>query len=199
MQNSALITLVGIVTKMVLVLLVVLSIYSFAIILDRKKFFRGLTIDQNLIQFLSKLGQMNQVLMNQESTQLSPYFKDAVHVMIRAEQNSDAITYSLKSYISLQKLDAQKGLSLLGTLGSNAPFIGLFGTVLGIIQSFAELTQSQNAMNSVMFSLAEALIATAVGLMVAIPAVIAYNVFNTRLKVANQAIEAIKDAYLAQL
>ena len=80
-----------------------------------------------------------------------------------------------------QKLDS--GLVFLGTLGNNAPFIGLFGTVIGIIQAFADLASNPAGGPSVvMAGISEALVATAVGLLVAIPAVVAYNVFQRQVK-----------------
>ncbi len=75
----------------------------------------------------------------------------------------------------------EAGLLFLGTLGNNAPFIGLFGTVLGIVTAFRELgANSMGAMGNVMSGIAEALIATAVGILVALPAVVFYNVFQKK-------------------
>jgi biopolymer transport protein ExbB len=84
-------------------------------------------------------------------------------------------------------------------LGSNAPFIGLFGTVLGIIQAFGVLGQKQANGNSVMTGISEALIATAVGLFVAIPAVVAYNVFSRKLKLLLTDCESVKDYFLSHV
>jgi biopolymer transport protein ExbB len=95
-----------------------------------------------------------------------------------------------------QKLD--HGLVILGTLGSNAPFIGLFGTVIGIIQAFSDLASNPAGGPSVvMAGISEALIATAVGLIVAIPAVIAFNGFQrvVRRKLSNA--EALKGLVIA--
>ena len=80
-------------------------------------------------------------------------------------------------------LQLEKGLNFLGTLGSNAPFIGLFGTVLGIIHAFKDLAVETCGGPAVMAGIAEALVATAVGLLVAIPAVVMYNYFHSRLHV----------------
>jgi biopolymer transport protein ExbB/biopolymer transport protein TolQ len=76
----------------------------------------------------------------------------------------------------------ERGTTMLGTLGNNAPFIGLFGTVIGVIIAFQNLSSNQGnaAMGSVMAGIAEALVATAVGLFVAIPAVVAFNVIQKR-------------------
>ena len=82
-----------------------------------------------------------------------------------------------------EKLRLERNLAFLATLGSNAPFVGLFGTVLGIIKAFHDLAGNQAGGPSVvMAGISEALVATAVGLMVAIPAVVAFNYFNRRVR-----------------
>jgi biopolymer transport protein ExbB len=82
-----------------------------------------------------------------------------------------------------ERLALEKHLGILGTLGNNAPFIGLFGTVLGIIKAFADLAKNQGGGAAVvMAGIAEALVATAVGLLVALPAVVAFNVFQGRIR-----------------
>ena len=81
--------------------------------------------------------------------------------------------------IAGERLRMERGLAILATVGSNAPFVGLFGTVLGIIQAFHDLALSNaEASEAVMAGISEALVATAVGLMVAIPAVVLYNAFT---------------------
>jgi biopolymer transport protein ExbB len=88
-------------------------------------------------------------------------------------------------------------------LGNNTPFIGLFGTVLGIIKASHDLTSTQatggQAANAVMAGVFEALVATAIGLLVAIPAVIAYNVFNRRVRAAMSGVDALVHAILSEL
>src|SRR5207302_7410165 len=76
----------------------------------------------------------------------------------------------------------EQRLLVLGTLGANAPFVGLFGTVLGVIKAFHDLSQASAGPEVVMQGLSEALIATAVGLFVAIPCVVAYNFFSKNVK-----------------
>ncbi len=83
-------------------------------------------------------------------------------------------------------------------MGSNAPFIGLFGTVLGIIQAFGVLASSPSGSASVMAALAEALVATAVGLLVAIPAGVAFNYFSRNIKTLISDCEAARDLYLSR-
>jgi biopolymer transport protein ExbB/biopolymer transport protein TolQ len=91
---------------------------------------------------------------------------------------------ALESEVARRRKDLESGLNFLGTLGSNAPFIGLFGTVIGVIVAFHELGSAAakaGAMGGVMSGIAESLVATAVGLFVAIPAVVAYNVAQKRI------------------
>ncbi len=92
----------------------------------------------------------------------------------------------------------ERGLSFLGTLGNNAPFIGLFGTVLGIIKAFSDLaTDVQGGAQVVMAGISEALVATAIGLAVALPAVVAFNVFKGKAKEAYRRVDALAEAAIA--
>jgi biopolymer transport protein ExbB len=91
-------------------------------------------------------------------------------------------------------------LIVLGTLGNNAPFIGLFGTVLGIIKAFSDLAENtQGGADVVMAGISEALVATAVGLIVAIPAVIAFNYFNRRVRAVTTATDDLAHTILSEL
>jgi biopolymer transport protein ExbB/biopolymer transport protein TolQ len=96
----------------------------------------------------------------------------------------------------------ESGLLFLGTLGNNAPFVGLFGTVLGIVTAFRELANAAgntNGMNNVMSGIAEALVATAVGILVALPAVIAYNGFTKRCQDLEENVMSIGNLVLAEM
>jgi biopolymer transport protein ExbB/TolQ len=105
----------------------------------------------------------------------------------------------VQAYITERKLSLEKGLSLLATFAANAAFIGLLGTVMGIIQSFGILSSQQgSAMNAVMFGLAEALVATAIGIFVAVPAAVAYNHFSQKLRNATQEAGAVRDYLLSR-
>jgi biopolymer transport protein ExbB len=96
------------------------------------------------------------------------------------------------------RVDMEKNLGVLGTLGNNAPFIGLFGTVLGIIKAFADLSKNQGGgANAVMAGISEALVATAVGLMVAIPAVIAFNYFQSKVRKTLARVDAVAHVILS--
>ena len=94
----------------------------------------------------------------------------------------------MEEVIVREKQKMEQGLVILGTLGNNAPFIGLFGTVIGIIKAFHDLSMNPDGGPSVVMSgISEALVATAIGILVAIPAVIAFNFFNRviRKRLAN--------------
>jgi biopolymer transport protein ExbB len=103
-----------------------------------------------------------------------------------AAGGQEAVEKAVQSTIDRRRLEYEQWLFVLGTLGNNAPFIGLFGTVLGIIRAFADLAVANkagaNTAGTVMAGISEALVATAVGLFVAIPAVLAYNIFQRLLK-----------------
>ena len=109
------------------------------------------------------------------------------------------IDRSVKSLLIMKRTEIEKGLTVLATLGSNAPFIGLFGTVLGIIQAFGALGTNQGNGATVMVAISEALVATAVGLFVAIPAVIAFNFLSRYLRVLITNCESLRDLYISQI
>jgi len=99
-----------------------------------------------------------------------------------------------------EKIKMERGLAFLATVGSNAPFLGLFGTVLGIIKAFHDLSvNTAEASEAVMAGISEALVATAVGLMVAIPAVVLYNMFSRWVRGRLSRSESLADLYLARL
>lgn len=107
----------------------------------------------------------------------------------------EVITGNLK----YEKLQLSKRLIVIGTTGSNAPFLGLFGTVLGIIKAFNDLaSDSAEASTAVMAGISEALVATAVGLMVAIPAVVLYNYFQGRNKEIVAELESMAHLVLSR-
>ena len=156
--------------RLILLLLILLSIWSFAIILERRKFLITFDVNEefNKIKSLSK------------------------------ELKTSHIEQGLTRYFFNLQLRLQKGLAILGTLGSTTPFIGLLGTVLGIIVAFGELSAGSGDTNAVMFALAEALILTAVGLFVAIPAVIAFNTFSKKAKTIIGDLQSRLDEFIVK-
>jgi biopolymer transport protein ExbB/biopolymer transport protein TolQ len=114
---------------------------------------------------------------------------------------AEALSSGLEGEMMRRRKDLERGMTLLGTLGNNAPFVGLLGTVIGVIVAFADLAQgsSKVQMDKVMGGIAEALIATGVGLFVAIPAVVAYNVFQKKITDIEDNVSSIGKRICAHL
>ena len=187
----------------VLVILLILSIWSVSIMLERKKAFREKTGTAKIADAKKLIENKNWAALKAWADANPSYLSGMIHAALSADAGksgtNDSIDRAVQSYLSAQRLDLEKGLNVLASLGSNAPFIGLFGTIMGIIQSFGILsTQQGSAMNAVMLGLAEALIATAVGLFVAIPAVISYNYFSQRLRNFTLEAQSLRDYYVSQ-
>jgi len=183
----------------VLVILLILSIWSVSIMLERKKAFREKAGTAKINDAKKLIENKNWAALKAWADANPSYLSGMIHAAIGAESGHESIDRAVQSYLSAQRLDLERGLNVLATLGSNAPFIGLFGTIMGIIQSFGILsTQQGSAMNAVMLGLAEALIATAVGLFVAIPAVISYNYFSQRLRNFTLEAQSLRDYYVSQ-
>jgi len=177
-------TLIG--SKWVLYLLIFLSVVSIAFMIDRYLFFSRQTRELN--PFLDDLAQLLEEREIQQAQELSQ-FQGGVEgrVALVGLRNLDRERAVLEERLTgaqvEERIRMERYLPFLGTLGNNAPFIGLFGTVLGIIRAFHDLAISQvGGPSVVMRGISEALLATAIGLMVAIPAVIAYNVFLGKVK-----------------
>jgi biopolymer transport protein ExbB len=170
----------------VLWLLVALSVASFAVMLERAVFFgsQRLRNGEQLAAWLThgELDRARDALEGQTGMEAV-----VVREMLRAApQGPDTVEEVLLSVLARERARYERFLSFLGTLGSNAPFVGLFGTVLGIIKAFNDLgavaVKGSAIQQTVMAGISEALVATAVGLGVAIPAVVAYNAFTRWLK-----------------
>jgi biopolymer transport protein ExbB/TolQ len=118
-----------------------------------------------------------------------------------ASGGPEALSEAVDSEFNIEKKSLESGQNLLGTLGNNAPFIGLFGTCIGVIQAFSALgtDTSEAGMGNVMVAIAEALVATAVGIFVAIPAVIAYNVCTGRVGMIDGRVHALSKLLCAHL
>ena len=118
----------------------------------------------------------------------------------RAKDGAEAVDEHRAAIVELERQRYEKRLAFLGTLGNNAPFIGLFGTVLGIIRAFHDLASTTlQGTQAVMSGIAEALVATGVGLVVALPAVAAYNAFTRHVEAAAAAADASAHEVLAVL
>ena len=116
------------------------------------------------------------------------------------DRGADAASETMAGAKAHLRVELERHLGILGTLGNNAPFIGLFGTVLGIIRAFSDLSRNQaSGAGAVMSGISEALVATAVGLMVAIPAVIAFNIFQGKVRKAMAEVDAMAHRVLSTI
>lgn len=166
--------------------LIGLSIWSVSIILDRRKYFQNW---KSLIPLDELTNRMQSGDFETSGTN-----DPRIDYLKRTKGASkETLDHFFIAYINEGQKKWKQGLAVLGTLGSTTPFIGLLGTILGIIVSFGELSKGAADMKGVMFSLAEALILTAVGLAVAIPAVIAFNIYNKKVNTMVKDIESVKE------
>jgi len=128
-------------------------------------------------------------------------FKDSMQTLLKAKNKSnlnERMTGMLEINIEKQMSKIDKGFTFLATVGSTAPFIGLFGTVWGIMNSFQSIAISRNTSLAIVApGIAEALFATALGLLAAIPAVVAYNKFNNDSKKYSQKLENFSKRFLS--
>jgi biopolymer transport protein ExbB len=190
----------------VLWLLVILSVISVYVMLERFLFFRTASeadegIRSRLLKMLGK-GDIEEARKLVKDTR-SPLGRVVAAMMTAMGRGHTALEATLNGARADEKIRLERNLAYLGTLGANAPFIGLFGTVLGIIQAFndlaAEGVKSGEASAAVMSGISEALVATAVGLLVAIPAVVAYNVAQRRVKRTLAEVDALGASALVLL
>ena len=176
-----------IIVKSVIILLIACSVYSWAVIIDKIKLFKK--INQSTEEFETKFWNSksaesfyNNLPANIQDP-MALIFKDAMQNLLKRRSKSDLnsrMTTMLETGIEKQMSKISKGYTFLATVGSTAPFIGLFGTVWGIMNSFQSIAISRNTSLAIVApGIAEALFATALGLLAAIPAVIAYNKFNS--------------------
>ncbi|MCA9508235.1 MAG: protein TolQ [Myxococcales bacterium] len=182
----------GPVGLMVMVILLLFSVFSWAIILSKWLMLKGML--QNNSKFIDQFWQTKDLnlLLGQGNTGCpsAQIFKDGVHEFERQlqknKEKSEAFLVIERALVrsgrsELKRAEAQ--LPVLASIGSISPFIGLFGTVVGIMSSFHQIGEAGNAnLSTVAPGIAEALLATALGLFAAIPAVMAYNFFQTKLK-----------------
>jgi biopolymer transport protein ExbB len=187
--------------NVILYILLISSVVSIAMILER--FF-----------FLGKIGRENKAFRAQSRTLLESADLNQIenlakndslpqrglllglkHVKAYGDKGLEEI---FNSYMIIERPRLEKFLNFLATVGSNAPFVGLLGTVMGIMKAFNDLAQNSAAGNEVvMLGIAHALVATAIGLFVAIPAVVAYNYYQKAVKETVQSVEIAKELCLS--
>jgi len=188
----------------VLYLLIALSFVSLATMLERWLYFRRQD-DPALRERLTKALLADDFPQAERALRESPGVVGEVLVAgLRFKAGgADALSDAIDSELGRVRPELERGLNLLGTIGNNAPFIGLFGTVLGVIQAFEQLgaagANKGAAMGNVMSGIAEALVATGIGIFVAIPAVIAYNLQQKRIADSEGNIAALSKLLSAYL
>ncbi|RLA87214.1 MAG: MotA/TolQ/ExbB proton channel family protein [Deltaproteobacteria bacterium] len=187
----------------VLWLLIILSIASVAVMIERGlMFYRGRFSEDHFVDEIGPLMAQGAWSQAMDRCQADPALEPQVlrAGLQKVEQGKEAVQEAMESERIRIGLLLGKRLPFLGTLGANAPFIGLLGTVLGIIHAFKDLALTENGGGpAVMAGIAEALVATAVGLLVAIPAVVAYNYFHSRLHVVLERSQCLGRLLLTNL
>ena len=175
-----------IVVKSVIILLIACSIYSWAVIIEKLRLFKKINISTEEFETKFWNSKSAETFYNNLPANLDDpmalIFKDAMQNLLKRRSKTDLtnrMTTMLETGIERQMSKISKGFTFLATVGSTAPFIGLFGTVWGIMNAFIEIAQQQNTNLAVVApGIAEALLATGLGLLAAIPAVVFYNKLN---------------------
>ena len=193
-----------IIVKSVIIILIVCSIYSWAVIIEKLRLFRK--INKSSEEFEDKFWNSKSAesfynsLPAKIDDPMAVVFQDAMESLLKKKSKnnlSEKMTTFLEVGIEKQMTKIDKGFTFLATVGSTAPFIGLFGTVWGIMNSFQSIAISRNTSLAIVApGIAEALFATALGLLAAIPAVVAYNKFNTDSKKYSQKLENFSKRFL---
>ena len=193
-----------IVVKLVIIILIVCSIYSWAVIIEKFRLFKK--INKSSEEFEEKFwtSKSAESLLNSlpENIQdpMALVFKDAMENLLKRKTKLDIsqrMSTMLETGIEKEMLKIDKGFTFLATVGSTTPFIGLFGTVWGIMNSFQSIAISRNTSLAIVApGIAEALFATALGLLAAIPAVVAYNKFNNDSHKYSQKLENFSKRFL---
>ena len=203
MNMEALVDLAGTGATWVMYLLIALSAIQLALIIERAIVFLRTRPSKALkprVRDALGSGNLKSVALTVQGDR-SLEAKVIAAGVATADRGVDATDEIMHSALVEERLQLERGLSFMGTLGNNAPFLGLFGTVLGIIHAMADMSTSAGgqASRAVLGGISEALIATAVGLMVALPAVAAFNYFQRTIKTRAASAEALGGELMAQL
>jgi len=194
-----------IIVKLVIIMLIAASIYSWAIIFEKYRLFKK--INQSTIDFEEKFWRSKSAetfynnLPSEIDDPMAMVFKDSMQTVLKSRSKSnlsERLTSIMATNIEKQMSVIEKNFTFLATVGATAPFIGLFGTVWGIMNSFQSIAISRNTSLAIVApGIAEALFATALGLLAAIPAVVAYNKFNSDAKKYYNKLEDFSKRFLA--
>jgi len=185
----------------VLWLLIVLSVISVGVMIDRALWLRNRDTDTE--RFTRELrGAFDRGELDHLQTKYIGDTSVPIQVGLRGlsvrDKGPDAVAEAMHSERARWRRAADRNLIVLGTLGNNVPFVGLFGTVLGVINAFQHLAvKSADAEKETLTTIAEALSATAIGLLVAIPAVIAFNFFSRKVRVIMGGADEVAHAVLS--
>ena len=194
-----------IIVKSVIIILIVSSIYSWAIIFEKIKLFKK--INSSSQDFENKFWKSKSAesfynnLPTKVEDPMTNVFKNSMQVLLKSKRSStldEKVSTMLEINIEQQMEKIEKKYTFLATVGSTAPFIGLFGTVWGIMNSFQSIAISRNTSLAIVApGIAEALFATALGLLAAIPAVVAFNKFTSDSKKYSQKLENFSKRFLS--
>jgi biopolymer transport protein ExbB len=195
--------------EFILWLLIILFTLEIAIMIERAMFYRKYQLDLNAFNksyknllFSNKIDELKKELEGNVTFE-SHALLEGLNVIDRGYASVEEAIEGAKGE---NRIALERNLTILGTLGSNTPFIGLFGTVVGIIKAFKDLASAskggdmlKNGQGAVMAGISEALVATGVGLLVAIPAVIAFNYFMRKVKVINYNTDVLSSVLMSYL
>ena len=194
-----------IIVKSVIIILIACSVYSWAIIIEKYRLFKKINFTSE--DFEEKFWRSKSAetfynsLPSTTDDPMTELFKDSMEGLLKSKSKTNLIEKMggmLEVGIEKQISKIDKGFTFLATVGSTAPFIGLFGTVWGIMNSFQSIAISRNTSLAIVApGIAEALFATALGLLAAIPAVVAYNRFNSESRKYSQKLENFSKRFLS--
>ena len=194
-----------IIVKSVIIILIACSVYSWAIIIEKYRLFKKINLTSE--DFEEKFWRSKSAetfynsLPSTTDDPMTELFKDSMEGLLKSKSKNNLIEKMggmLEIGIEKQISKIDKGFTFLATVGSTAPFIGLFGTVWGIMNSFQSIAISRNTSLAIVApGIAEALFATALGLLAAIPAVVAYNRFNSESRKYSQKLENFSKRFLS--
>ena len=195
------------VVKSVIIILIAASVYSWALIFEKYRLFKR--IEKSTSSFEDKFWKSRSAesfynsFINKEKDPLASIFQAAMNELIKTKSKSSSVQTNRVSRVLEISADneiksIEKDFIFLATVGSTAPFIGLFGTVWGIMNSFQSIAISRNTSLAIVApGIAEALFATALGLLAAVPAVIAYNKFNSDSRKYSGRIENFSKRFIS--
>ena len=194
-----------IIVKLVMISLILCSVYSWAVIIEKYRLFKK--INKSSEEFEEKFWNSKSAenfyngLPSNLEDPMSLVFQNAMENLLKKKSKtnlSERMSAFLEGGIEKEMSKIEKGFTFLATVGSTAPFIGLFGTVWGIMNSFQSIAISRNTSLAIVApGIAEALFATALGLLAAIPAVVAYNKFSSDSKKYSQKLENFSKRFIS--